>query len=215
MTCAQAGRQLAELVAAAVDTKPVVVAVSPAGATIASEVATALAAPLDILATVRLSVPGRPHSLFGAVTDDEVTLLPDRIAALGLPSEYVDRLIEVVRREAQERAEDWRGTAPAIDVWGRPVVLVDDGHSDTVAITTAAGVLRQAGASEVLFAAPTATADLLAALRPNCSRQILLQAPGDQPGAVLCAPAFPQATTGDVRAMVRRSRSDLTATVED
>lgn len=210
----EAGRQLAERVIDAVDKQPVVVAVSPAGATIASEVAHALSAPLDILATVRLAVPGRPHSIFGAVTDEEVTLLPERIAALGLPPEYVDRLVEVVRREALSHSKGWRGTAPAIVVWGRTVILVDDGRSDTVAITTAARILHQAGAGEVIFAAPSATADLIRALRPSCPRQILLQATGELPTSVVCGPAFPQATLRDVRAMVRRSRPDLATTVE-
>lgn len=214
LTWSEAGRQLAERVLDAVDNQPVVVAVSPAGATIASEVAHALSAPLDILATVRLAVPGRPHSIFGAVTDGEVTLLPERIAALGLPLEYVDRLVEVGRCEALRHSKGWRGTAPAIDVWERTVILVDDGRSDTVAISTSASILRQAGASEVIFAAPSATADLIRALQSACPRQILLQTPGALPTSVVCGPAFPQATLRDVRAMVRRSRPDLAATVD-
>ena len=211
LTWTEAGRQLADRLRATIDHEPVVVAVSPSGATIASEVAHALAAPLDILTTVRLVVPGRAHSIYGAVTDSgEVTLLPERIAALGLPSEYVDRMIEVARRDALERSEGWRGSSPAIDVWGRTVILVDDGRSDTVAITTAASVLRQAGAGDVIFAAPTATADLIRALSPVCPHQVLLQSHADLLTTLVCGPAFPQLTPTDVRALVRRSRPNLT-----
>ena len=211
LTWREAGRLLAERVASAVSQPPVIVAVSACGATIASEVAHALGAPLDLLASARLAMPGRPHSIFGAVTDSEVTLLPERITALDLPSEYVDHLVEVARREVLDRSEGWRGAAPAIDVWGRAVILVDDGRSEADALTTAASVLRQAGASEVIFAAPTAAADLSRALVPACPRQILLQPPGTSFTAMVCGPAFPQATRMDVRAMTRRSGSDLVA----
>ena len=75
LTRAEAGRRLAVGLGALVQDVPVVVALSAGGARVASEVARALEAPLDVIAVCRLEVPARAPGAFGAVADGWVSPL--------------------------------------------------------------------------------------------------------------------------------------------
>jgi putative phosphoribosyl transferase len=211
LTRAEAGRRLALGLGAIVSDVHAVVAVSPGGARVASEIARAFEAPLDVIPGHRLDVPGRPHSMFGAVADGSAILLPERIRALGLPEDYVAGLVDLAREEVDGAARALRGGAPRLDVRGRTVVLVDDGLSDCVLVAATAQSLHEHGACRIVYAAPMAAPELRAALAPCCEEHLLLY-PEDVPtGTVVCEPQFEQTTRVEVGAMVRRSRSNLAA----
>jgi predicted phosphoribosyltransferase len=211
LTRAEAGRRLALGLGALVRDVPAVVAVSPGGVRVASEIARAFDAPLDVIASCRLEVPGRPHSVFGAVADGSVIVLPDRVRALGLPEDYVAGLVDIARQEVDRAARASRGGAPQLEMQGRTVVLVDDGLSDCMSVAASAQSLREHGAHPIVYAAPMATPELLGALEPYCGEHLLLYAADAPAGTVICEPEFEQTTRLEVGAMIRRSRSDLAA----
>jgi putative phosphoribosyl transferase len=214
LTRAEAGRRLATGLAAIVKDTPAVVAISPGGVAVASEIARAFRAPLDVIGVERLEVPGRPRSIFGAVADGAVILLKDRIAALGLPRDYVDALVDLARREVDRLAGAWRGDAPPVPLAGRSVILADDGRSEAVLMAAAARALREAGTTRVVYAAPYAAPELCSALRDCCDERLLLFDAGSPTAAYVVDPSFAQATRFDVRSMVRRSRTGLEALTE-
>jgi predicted phosphoribosyltransferase len=208
LTRLEAGRRLAVGLGALVKETPVVMAISPGGARVASEIARAFDAPLDVIAVSRLEVPGRAHSTFGAVADGAAIITSRRVLELGLPQSYVTGLADLARREVERTAAAWRGSAPPLTPDGRIVILADDGGSDPVELAAAAKALRQAGARQVILAAPTESAELRAALMECCDHQLLLYEPGTPDSAVFCDPDFVQTTRFDVRAMVHRSRPE-------
>lgn len=209
LTRLEAGRRLAVGLAALVKEAPVVMAISPGGARVASEIARAFDAPLDVIAVSRLEVPGRAHSTFGAVADGEAIITSRRVLELGLPHSYVTGLADLARREVERTAAGWRGNAPPLPLADRIVILVDDGGSDAVELAAGAQALRKAGARQVVLATPTETAELRAALDECCDHQLLLYEPGEPDCALVCDPGLVQTTRFDVRAMVQRSRSEL------
>jgi putative phosphoribosyl transferase len=211
LTRAEAGRRLAMGLGAMVREIPAVVAVSPGAVRVASEIARAFEAPLDIVAGHRLEVPGREHSVFGAVADGSVIILPERVQALGLPEDYVAGLVGIARQEVDRATRALRGGAPQLEVQGRIVVLVDDGLSDGVIMAATARALREHGARQVVFAAPMATPELLAAMEPCCDEHLVLYPPGMPLETLVCDPRFEQTTRFEVGAMVRRSRANLAA----
>lgn len=213
LTRAEAGRRLAMGLGALVRDIPAVVAVSPGGARVGSEIARAFEAPLDIIAGSRLEVPGRGHSVFGAVADGSVIVLPDRVRALGLPDDYVAGLVEIARREVDRTARALRGGAPELELQERTVVLVDDGLSDSVLVAAGARSLQEHGARRIIYVAPMATPELLSALEPFCDEHLLLYPVEVPVGTVICDPQFEQTTRLEVGAMIRRSRSGLAAVV--
>lgn len=211
LTRAEAGRRLAMGLAAVVKEVPAIIALSPGGVRVASEVARAFDAPLDVIAGQRLEVPGRSHSTFGAVADGSAIVLAERVSALGLPADYVDALVSIARQEVNRVACGWRGGAPPIGLAGRTVVLVDDGLSEAVLVAATASALREHPIKRLLYAAPTATAELCTALEPYCDERLLLF-PADAPEeAVICDPQFEQTTRLEVGMLIRRSRPDLVA----
>jgi predicted phosphoribosyltransferase len=209
LTRLEAGRRLAAGLGALVKESPVVVAISPGGARVASEIAKAFDAPLDVIAVSRLEVPGRAHSTFGAVANGAAIITSRRVLELGLPQSYVTGLADLARREVEQTAAGWRGSAPPLPLGERIVVLVDDGASDAVELAAAAQALRKAGARQVILATPTESKELRAALDECCDHQLLLYEPGEPDCALVCDPDFVQTTRFDVRAMVQRSRREL------
>jgi predicted phosphoribosyltransferase len=209
LTRAEAGRRLAVGLGTLVKDPPVVIALSPGGVRVASEIARAFEAPLDVIAVLRLEVPGRSHSTFGAVADGSAIVLGERARALGLPEGYVENLVALARDEVERVARAWRAGMPAVRVDGRTVVLVDDGLSEAVLITAAASALQTQGVRRVVYAAPFATSELCRAIEPYCAEPLLLFAADASARAMICDPQFQQTTRIDVGTMIRRSRAEV------
>jgi putative phosphoribosyl transferase len=213
LTRADAGRRLAAGLGAIVKEVPVVFALSPGGARVASEIARTFDAPLDVIPVRRLEVSGRPRSTFGAVADGTTLILAERVAQLGLPEDYVTAMAELGHREIDLLASAWRGGAPPVDFAGRTVVLVDDGLSEAVAIAAATHGLRQMGAARLIYAAPSASRALCEAIASECDDCLLLFDEGAAAATLVRDTDFSQTTRFDVRSMVRRSRPDFAAVV--
>src|SRR5271166_5868394 len=95
-----AGRRLAAELSAFADERPVVVALPRGGVPIACEVASALGAPLDILAVRKLGAPGNPELAVGAVAEDGTGVFdPQSASMLGMTQATFD---ETLARESQE-----------------------------------------------------------------------------------------------------------------
>ena len=206
LTRADAGRRLALGLGPMIEGIPVVVALSPGGMRVASEIARAYGAPLDVRVCLRLEVPGRPNSTFGAVADGEMVIVPDGVRRLDLPKEYVKALVGIAQREANQIAAAWRNGAPGLDLAGQDVVLVDDGLSDAVMVAAAAHSVRAAHARRLVYVAPVATPELWAALSDYCDDRLLLYPVESATSAMISDPHFEQATGVDVGKMIRESR---------
>ena len=93
-----AGRQLAGRLASYADRPDVLVLALPRGGLpVASEVARALHAPLDVFVVRKLGVPGQPELAMGAIASGGVRVLNEEVVqGLGIP----DWMIDDVAREA-------------------------------------------------------------------------------------------------------------------
>lgn len=179
---AEAGRRLAERLLHLKGAGPVVFALPRGGVPVASPVAEALGAPLDLLLVRKIGAPGQPELALGAVVegDPPQTVLNDEIVAdLGVPPGFVAREAARQLGEIGRRRRLWLHGRPAAQPRGRTVVVVDDGIATGATVRAALLALERAGAARRVLAAPVAPRDTAQALRALCDEAVFLAEPLD------------------------------------
>jgi putative phosphoribosyl transferase len=181
-----AGRALAKRLAGALPESgtagdTVVLGLPRGGVIVAAEVATALAAPLDVLVVRKLGLPRQPELAMGAIAavgDAMETVRAETVLA----SAHVDdetfaavrerELVELRRREAA-----YRGDRPPVLLTGRVVLLVDDGLATGSTMRAAVVAVRRADPARVVVAVPIGSPSACAALASEADDLVCLSTP--------------------------------------
>ncbi len=174
-----AGRQLANRLSSYASRDDVMVLGIPrGGVTVAYEVARALNAPLDVLLSRKLGVPGQEELAFGAIAAGDGRYLDQRvIQATGISEQEIVRITEEVTKILQQRALLYRGNRPPIEVTGKTVILVDDGIATGASVYAAIQALRQMKPAIVVLAVPVAPASTYTWLKSEVDELICVYAP--------------------------------------
>jgi predicted phosphoribosyltransferase len=162
-----AGRKLAEVVAAVPLVEPIVLALPRGGVPVAAEIAAALDAPLDVLVVRKVGARGQPELAVGAVAEHGEVVLDERAIA-GTPPEELEAAVERQREEVARRVERYRCGRPLPDVMGADVVVVDDGIATGLTAEAAVRTLIDLGAARIVLAAPVCARSSLPRLRRWC-----------------------------------------------
>ncbi len=176
---AEAGRQLAQKLASYFGRADVVVLGIPRGGVIvASEVAQALGAPLDVFVSRKLGVPGQEELAFGALASGGVRVLDqDIICELNIPDAPIERISEQVRTEIDRREQAYRDGKPALTVESKTVVLVDDGIATGSSTLAAIKTLKQMRPARLVLAVPVAPASTCKRLRDDVDDLVCVHSP--------------------------------------
>ena len=153
-----AGRVLASVLAPYAGRDDLVVLALPRGGVpVGYEVASRLGAPLDVLTVRKLGVPGHEEVAMGAIASGDIVVL-DRplIAALGLSTDDVERVMARERAELRRREAAFRtpGALPAAEL--RTVILVDDGLATGATMRAAVAAVRTRSPGRLVVAVPVA-----------------------------------------------------------
>jgi predicted phosphoribosyltransferase len=202
---AQAGRELAAVVAEHVQPPGVVVLGLPRGGVpVAAEVARALGAPLDVFMVRKLGVPGRRELAMGAIASGGVRVVNREVVdGLGVPD---DRIAAVARREAAElerRERAYRGDAAPVAVVGATAVLVDDGLATGSTMRAAVAALRQQDAARVVVAVPVAPPSVCQSLAREVDLMVCLRTPEPFLAVGRWYRDFSEVSDDDVRELLR------------
>jgi predicted phosphoribosyltransferase len=177
----EAGRRLADAVAARALRPPLVVCALPRGGTpVAAEVARRLAAPLDLVLVRKLPAPGDPEYALGAVAEGDppvVVMNPEAMAEAGAATAYVERVVARQLAEIERRRGVYFGGRARPPVQGVTAVVVDDGLATGSTARAAARSLRARGAARVILAVPVAPQDAIADLRGDFDEVVCVLAP--------------------------------------
>ncbi|HEY4634453.1 MAG TPA: phosphoribosyltransferase family protein [Candidatus Limnocylindrales bacterium] len=153
-----AGRRLAERLAAHASDKPVVLGMPRGGVPVAAEIAERLGAPLDIIVARKIGCPWQPELALGAIAEGGHRVVDDElIAATGVDPAELD---EVLRREAAElarRVERYRAGRAPVPLRDRVVIIVDDGIATGCTARAAIAAIRALGPRRLVLAAPVAS----------------------------------------------------------
>lgn len=173
-----AGRQLAARLRPFAAERPVVLGLPRGGVPVASEVATVLGAPLDVIVVRKLGVPYQPELGFGAVGEGGVVVLNQEIIHLaGVSDAEIRRTERRERAELERRVDRFRSGHARVDLAGRTVIVVDDGIATGSTARAACRVARAQGATRVVLAVPVAPIDFGVGADDGVDELVCLETP--------------------------------------
>lgn len=176
---ADAGRQLAaRLTEYAGRSDVLVLALPRGGVPVAFEVASALAAPLDVFLVRKLGVPGHPELAMGAIAAGGVEILNEAlIRDLDIPAALVEQTAVRERMELERRDQLFRGGRRPAIVRDRTVVLVDDGLATGSTMEAAIVALRRLAPALIVVAVPVGARDTCDRIRRIADRVVCPRTP--------------------------------------
>jgi len=176
---ADAGRQLAALLAEYEKRDDVVVLALPRGGVpVGHEVAARLGAPLEAFPVRKLGLPGHEELAIGAIAPGGVRVVNAAVAeAVGFTDDEVEVLVEVESRELARQEELYRGDRPPVEVEGRVVILVDDGLATGASMRAAVVAVAARSPLELVVAVPVGARVTIASLARDVDRVVAVREP--------------------------------------
>ena len=154
----EAGRRLAARLSEYANRSDVIVlALTCGGVPVAYEIAEAIGAPLDVFFVRRLATPGSEDLAMGAIATGGVSVLNENVVRyLDISNETVDEVTYRELCELERRERLYRGGRPALDLFGRTIILVDDGLAADSTMRAACVAMRAHRPAHIIVAAPIA-----------------------------------------------------------
>ena len=148
------------------------------GVVVASEVARALNASLDVCLTHKLSAPDNPELAIGAMAENgQVVLDRGLIQELWMPRGYLEAETERQRQELERRARLYRRDRPPPQISNRTVILIDDGLATGSTMMAALQTLDAQAPASLVAAIPVAPPEAIRRLAPLADRVECLLSP--------------------------------------
>jgi putative phosphoribosyl transferase len=200
----EAGRLLAERLAPLAEERPVVVALPRGGVPVATEVATALGAPLEVLVVRKLGAPHNPEYGIGAIAEGRTLVVDtEAVAGLGISRIQLDAIIEREEAELRRRVAAYRGERPRLEMSGRTVIVVDDGIATGVTDTAALRAVRRLDPRRTVLAVPVSSDEAIDRLRHEADEVVCLERSLLMRGVGGCYDDFSQVSDEEVMSALR------------
>jgi predicted phosphoribosyltransferase len=200
----EAGARVARALTAYAGRPDVVVLGLPRGGVpVASEVARALRAPLDVFLVRKLGVPFERELAMGAIATGGVRVLNTGIVdALSIPPHAIDAAAREAEADLARREREYRGDRPAPDVRGKVVILVDDGLATGATMRAAVTALRRLAPSRIVTAVPTAAPEACADMIEAADEVVCAETPEPFLAVGEWYDDFSETTDDDVRRLL-------------
>ncbi|MFD7965534.1 alpha/beta family hydrolase [Streptomyces zaomyceticus] len=211
-----AGRQLAARLDHFKGHDVVVLGLPRGGVPVASEVADALDAPLDICLVRKLGVPQQPELAMGALGEGGVRVVNERVLReAGVDARDLAAVEEREHIELDHRARLYRGSRPSVPLEGRTVLVVDDGLATGATALAACRVVRARGAARIVLAVPVAPRGWTARLGGEADETVSVHTPELFYAIGQFYRDFSQTPDGEVVACLDRNRAGHDPIVRD
>ncbi len=163
----EAGRLLARDLQRYANRPDVIVLGLPRGGIpVAYEVAKALNVPLDVFVVRKLGLPGHEEFAIGAIASGGLRVLNiPFIHSNGISEDDLAETIEREQKELNRRERAYREGHSPPDLFGKTVILVDDGLATGASMQVAVMALKKAQPHRVIVAVPVAPKETCDALR--------------------------------------------------
>lgn len=208
---AEAGQLLATRLSSYAGQRDVLVLALPRGGVpVASEVARALHAPLDVIIVRKLGVPGQEELALGAIASGGVCILnEDVVRALRIPEELIHAEAAREQREVERREHLYRQGRPALEMHRRVVILVDDGMATGATMRAAVAAVKQQQPARIIIAVPVAASDTCEELAAEVDEVFCLLRPRALLAVGYWYEQFSQTTDEEVTDLLARAVHEL------
>ncbi|MGP3968723.1 alpha/beta family hydrolase [Streptomyces sp. 6N223] len=202
-----AGQRLAQDLLGLRGQDVVVIGLSRGGVPVATQVARALDAPLDVGLVRKLGVPYHPELAMGAISEDGARVINDEVVRSSRITESeIAEVEEAERAEMARRAEAYRGRRGRVEVRGRTAVIVDDGIATAATARAACRSARARGAARIVLAVPVAPRDWARRVGDDADELVCPETPRDFMAVGQFYEDFAPTTDAEVVACLDRAR---------
>ncbi len=176
----EAGRLLAERLGVYKGKDVIVLAIPMGGVPVAYEIALEMRAPLDVVMAKKIGAPFNPEFAVGAVTRNGAVLLDqDAVRKWNISDQYIGETSGKLMREMNERLSSLRvGMGNFPKLYGRTVIIVDDGIATGNTMIAAVEAVRDQGPADVVVATPVLPKELVEDMG-HVAPLVYLDAPDD------------------------------------
>jgi len=130
---------------------------------------------IDLLIVRKIQIPGNTEAGMGAITPDGQVFLNDMLLdRLTISSHQLETQIERTKYEIEKKRREFIGTSHKLEVYGKNILIVDDGVASGFSVLAASLWLRQLGAETIILAVPTAPMSSLKRLEKVLDKIICL-----------------------------------------
>jgi putative phosphoribosyl transferase len=202
-----AGRKLAQKLAAYANRSDVVVLALPRGGVpVAYEVALALNAPLDIFTVRKLGVPGHEELAMGAIATGGARVInQDIVRTLNIPQGVVEAVAKRELKELERRERVFRGDRVMREIRDKTAILIDDGLATGASMQAAIIGLRAKEPARIVAAVPTAAPETCEAFKQKVDEMVCATTPEPFYGVSRWYEDFSQTTDEEVQTLLEEA----------
>lgn len=158
--------------------RTVVLGIPRGGVVIASVVARALGAEVDIVLARKLGAPGNPEFAIGAIAEDHKVFLDEHLLSqLNVTSEYLTEEKTRQLAELKRRIRLYRQVRAKVPLKARTVIVTDDGVATGATMQAALWTVQQEAPERLIAALPLGPVDTLKRLAASTDVLLCLRAP--------------------------------------
>ena len=184
----------------------IVLALPRGGVPVASEVASALSAPMDVFLVRKLGTPGHRELAMGAIASGGVRVVnEDVVRWYGISEAAIDRIAREEQEELERRERAYRDDRPAPDLTHKIVVLIDDGLATGSTMRAAVKAVRARHPARVVIAVPVGAPQTCAELAVSADEVICARMPEPFSAVGQWYLNFEQTDDAEVRELLQKS----------
>lgn len=202
-----AGQLLAEKLLKYKNSNPQILALPRGGVPVASEIATALRAPMDVLIVRKIGAPYQPELAVGALCEDEAPIWnPSILSRMGLEPDDMHKIVKKESDKIKKQIQLFREGRELTAFEKKTVIVVDDGLATGSTMLAAVNYLKKKGVTEIIVAAPIAADTSCEKLRAEVAGVVVLDEREDLRSVGEWYIDFTQVSDEQVVALLEESR---------
>jgi predicted phosphoribosyltransferase len=152
----EAGRLLAEKLVHYKDSDAMILGIPSGGVPIASEIASALNLPMDLIIVRKIKIPYNPEAGFGAIGPEGEIILNERLLnQLNITEKEMRKEIKKTEDILKRRDQLFRNQRPFPSLNDKTIIVVDDGLASGYTMFAAIKFIKRKNPKKVIAGVPT------------------------------------------------------------